>query len=83
MFAESPGQKTDEGPQHVINHREALAPQLQAPDFKQIDAALIVAGELRSTRTGTPSPIHAANLHEAHRRLESGSAIGKQMLAGW
>jgi len=79
MFAESPGQKTDEGPQHVINHREALAPQLQAPDFK----ALIVAGELRSTRTGTPSPIHAANLHEAHRRLESGSVIGKQVLAGW
>jgi len=46
-------------------------------------AALIDAGELRSTRTETLSPITAANLREAHRRLESGSTIGKLVLAGW
>jgi len=145
------------GAQHVINHREPLAPQMEALGFAQIDAAinladtdrywdtvgellapqghvgLIVepagalkigdpykakcigihwefmfarprfrtgdmaeqgrildrvagltdAGELRGTRHETLSPIHAANLREAHRRLESGSTIGKLVLAGW
>jgi len=46
-------------------------------------AALIDAGELRSTRTETLAPITAANLREAHRRLESGTGIGKLVLAGW
>ena len=46
-------------------------------------ATLIDAGELRSTRTETLLPISAANLREAHRRLESGSTIGKLVLAGW
>ncbi|KAA0069440.1 zinc-binding alcohol dehydrogenase family protein [Rhodanobacter sp. T12-5] len=46
-------------------------------------AGLIDAGELRSTRTETLAPINAANLREAHRRLESGSTIGKLALAGW
>jgi NADPH2:quinone reductase len=46
-------------------------------------AALIDAGELRSTRTATLTPINAANLREAHRQLESGSTIGKLALAGW
>jgi NADPH2:quinone reductase len=46
-------------------------------------AALIDAGELRSTRTETLAPINAANLREAHRRLESGTSIGKLVLAGW
>jgi NADPH2:quinone reductase len=46
-------------------------------------AALIDAGELRSTRTETLTPINAANLREAHRRLESGTSIGKLVLAGW
>ncbi|NMW25154.1 zinc-binding alcohol dehydrogenase family protein, partial [Rhodanobacter denitrificans] len=40
-------------------------------------ASLIDAGELRGTRTETLVPINAANLREAHRRLESGSTIGK------
>jgi NADPH2:quinone reductase len=145
------------GAQHVINHRESLAPQLQASGFEQVDAVinladtdhywdaigqllapqghvglivepsgalkigdpykakcigihwelmfararystpdqaeqgrildrvatLIDAGELRSTRTSTLSPINAANLREAHRQLESGSSIGKLVLAGW
>jgi len=46
-------------------------------------AALIDAGELRGTRTETLAPISALNLREAHRRLESGSSIGKLVLAGW
>jgi NADPH2:quinone reductase len=145
------------GAQHVINHREPLAPQLATSGFTQIDAAinladtsryweplgellapqghvglivepggalkigdpykakcigihwemmfarprfktadqaeqghilervaaLIDAGELRGTRTETLSPINATNLREAHRRLESGTTIGKLALAGW
>ena len=145
------------GAQHVINHREPLAPQLAALGFAQIDAALNLAdtdrywdtlGELLAPqghvglivepkgalRIGDPykakcigihwemmfararfrtpdmaeqgrilarvaalvdadelkgiqhealNPINAANLREAHRRLESGASIGKLVLAGW
>ena len=145
------------GALHVVNHRHALAPQLEALGFGQVDvvlnladtdhywdvigqllapqghvglivepagalrigdpykakcigihwefmfararfntpdmaeqgrilervASLIDAGELRGTRTETLVPINAANLREAHRRLESGSTIGKLALAGW
>ena len=145
------------GAQHVINHREPLAAQLQALGFSQVDAvlnladtdrywsvigdllapqghvglivepvgalkigdpykakcigihwemmfararyktddqaeqgrilervaAMLASGELRGTRTATLTPIHAANLREAHRQLESGSTIGKLVLAGW
>jgi NADPH2:quinone reductase len=46
-------------------------------------ADLIDAGDVRGTLTGTLSPINAANLREAHRRLESGTTIGKLVLAGW
>lgn len=46
-------------------------------------AALIDAGELKGTHTATLGKIDAANLREAHRRLESGSTIGKLVLAGW
>jgi NADPH2:quinone reductase len=46
-------------------------------------AALIDAGELRSTQTEMLAPINAANLREAHRRLESGTTIGKLVLTGW
>lgn len=46
-------------------------------------AALIDAGELRGTHTEMLGRIDAANLREAHRRLETGSAIGKLTLAGW
>ena len=46
-------------------------------------AALIDAGELRTTRTETLTPISAANLRQAHRQLESGKTIGKLALAGW
>ena len=46
-------------------------------------ASLIDAGELRSTLTRRMGAINAANLREAHRLLESGSAIGKLALEGW
>jgi NADPH2:quinone reductase len=46
-------------------------------------AALIDEGELRGIQRETLSPINAENLREAHRRLESGSTIGKLVLAGW
>lgn len=46
-------------------------------------AELIDAGELHGTRTHTLTPINAANLRNAHKRLESGSTIGKVVLSGW
>jgi len=46
-------------------------------------AELVDGGRLRGTLTETLSPISAANLREAHRRLESGRTIGKIALAGW
>jgi zinc-binding alcohol dehydrogenase family protein len=46
-------------------------------------AALVDTGKLRSTLTETLSPINAANLRQAHARLESGHSIGKLVLSGW
>jgi NADPH2:quinone reductase len=46
-------------------------------------AERVDAGELQSTRRETLQPINAANLREAHRRLESGGSIGTLTLAGW
>ena len=46
-------------------------------------AQLIDEGELRGIQRETLSPINAENLREAHRRLESGSTIGKLVVAGW
>ncbi|MBO9715546.1 MAG: zinc-binding alcohol dehydrogenase family protein [Pseudoxanthomonas sp.] len=45
--------------------------------------SLIEAGALRTTLTEVLGPINAANLREAHRRMEAGSTIGKLALAGW
>ncbi|KAF1705501.1 zinc-binding alcohol dehydrogenase family protein [Pseudoxanthomonas suwonensis] len=45
--------------------------------------SLVEAGELRTTLTEVLGPINAANLREAHRRLESGRTIGKLALSGW
>ena len=46
-------------------------------------AELIDAGQIRGTLTDTLAPISAATLREAHRRLESGSTIGKLAVSGW
>ncbi len=41
------------------------------------------AGRLKGTLKETLSPINAANLRKAHAKLESGTMIGKLVLAGW
>lgn len=46
-------------------------------------AQLVDQGVLRTTHTETLGPINAANLREAHARLESGRTIGKLVLAGF
>lgn len=46
-------------------------------------AVLVDGGKLRTTLTATLTPINAANLREAHARLQSGRTIGKLSLAGW
>jgi NADPH2:quinone reductase len=46
-------------------------------------AALIDAGEIRTTHTETLGKIDAANLRAAHARIESGTTIGKLALEGW
>lgn len=46
-------------------------------------ASMVDAGELRTTHTETVGAINAVNLRETHRRLESGTTIGKLVLAGW
>ncbi|SEJ16348.1 zinc-binding alcohol dehydrogenase family protein [Frateuria terrea] len=46
-------------------------------------AELVDAGELRGIVREALVPINAANLREAHRRIEAGSSIGKLVLAGW
>jgi NADPH:quinone reductase-like Zn-dependent oxidoreductase len=46
-------------------------------------AALIEAGELRTTLTETLSPINAENLRTVHAKAESGRAIGKLVLSKW
>ena len=46
-------------------------------------AELIDAGKIRGTLRETLRPINAANLRAAHAKLESGTMIGKLVVAGW
>ncbi|KTW01239.1 zinc-binding alcohol dehydrogenase family protein [Sphingomonas sanguinis] len=46
-------------------------------------AELVDEGRIRTTATDTLSPINAANLIEAHRRIESSTTRGKIVLEGW
>jgi len=46
-------------------------------------AELVDEGRIRTTATDTLSPINAANLIEAHRRIESTTTRGKIVLEGW
>ncbi|MFO7630064.1 MAG: zinc-binding alcohol dehydrogenase family protein [Prochlorococcaceae cyanobacterium] len=63
--------------------------QYQTPDMAEqgaiLDqvAALVAAGELRSSRWQTLGPINAANLAAALAQLEAGHSTGKLVLAGW
>lgn len=64
-------------------------PRFHTPDMAEQGrilarvAALIDEGELRGIQREALSPIHAENMREAHRRLESGKTIGKLVLSGW
>ena len=46
-------------------------------------AKLVDDGKLIATANDSLSPICAANILEGHRRLESGTTIGKIILSGW
>ena len=46
-------------------------------------AALVDAGEVRTTLTERLSPITAANLRKAHAQVEEGKMIGKIVLEKW
>ena len=46
-------------------------------------ALLVDNGTIQSTVTEVLEPINAANLREAHRRIESHKTIGKIVLNGW
>ncbi len=46
-------------------------------------AGLVDSGKLRTTLRQTLAPINAANLRQAHLQLESGTTLGKVVLAGW
>jgi zinc-binding alcohol dehydrogenase family protein len=46
-------------------------------------AELIDAQKIRGTLRETLRPINAANLRTAHAKLESGTTIGKLVVAGW
>jgi zinc-binding alcohol dehydrogenase family protein len=64
-------------------------PRFQTPDMIEQHKLLnqvadwLDAGKLKGTLKETPSPINAANLRKAHAKLESGTMIGKLVLAGW
>ncbi len=46
-------------------------------------AKLVDDGQIRTTLNETLSPINAANLRQAHARIEAGAVIGKIVLSGW
>ena len=46
-------------------------------------ATLIDSGEIKTTLNEVIRPINAANLRDAHAKIEHGSAIGKVVLADW
>jgi zinc-binding alcohol dehydrogenase family protein len=64
-------------------------PRFQTPDMIEQHKLLnqvadwLDAGKLKGTLKETLSPINAANLRKAHAKLESGTMIGKLVLAGW
>ncbi|MEO1103219.1 MAG: zinc-binding dehydrogenase, partial [Pseudomonadota bacterium] len=73
-----------------INSQERLARSMhQTPDMVEQHKLLtyvageIDAGRLRTTVSEVLSPINAANMREAHRRIETGTAKGKIVLEGF
>ncbi len=68
MFTRARYQTPDMAAQHRILNRVA---------------GLVEAAQLRTTLSEVLGAITAAGLRRAHGRLESGTAIGKLVLAGW
>ncbi|TWT54023.1 Zinc-type alcohol dehydrogenase-like protein [Rubripirellula amarantea] len=68
MFARSMFQTPDMIEQHRLLNRVA---------------GWIDEGRIRATANNVVTPINAANLRDAHAKLESGKAIGKIVLEGW
>ncbi|MGX7679004.1 zinc-binding alcohol dehydrogenase family protein [Jatrophihabitans sp. DSM 45814] len=64
-------------------------PLFQTPDMIEqhrllaATASMIDSGALRTTMTEEFGPINAMTVRDAHRRVESGAAIGKVVVAGW
>ena len=64
-------------------------PRFKTPDMIEQHKLLnqvadwLDAGKLRGTLKEKLSPINAAHLRKAHEKLESGTMIGKLVLAGW
>jgi NADPH:quinone reductase-like Zn-dependent oxidoreductase len=46
-------------------------------------ADLVDSNKIKTTLTEVLSPINAENLRKAHRKLESGTIIGKIVLSGF
>lgn len=65
--------------------RSAAGGDAQAAQGAILDrlAALVEAGEIRSTLTQTLGPISAATLEQAHGALRSGRTLGKIAVQGW
>jgi len=64
-------------------------PRFKTPDMVEQHrlltrvAELIDAGKIRGTMRECLRPINAANLRAAHAKLESGTMVGKLVVAGW
>jgi NADPH2:quinone reductase len=64
-------------------------PRFKTPDMVEQHrlltrvAELIDAKKIRGTMREALRPINAANMRAAHAKLESGTTIGKLVVAGW
>ncbi|MEV5744750.1 zinc-binding alcohol dehydrogenase family protein [Microbispora rosea] len=78
-------------PKSISFHWELMFTHSLFPTPRQVDqhrildrvARLVDAGVLTTTAGRDLGPVNAANLREAHRILESGTAIGKLTLTGF
>ena len=66
-----------------VRARRDAANMIRQHEILEAVSALVDAGTLKTTMTRRLSPIRAATLREAHTAVESGSMIGKIVVAGW
>ena len=86
-----PADVTPLKPKSISWHWESMFTRalFQTPDMIEqhfiLDrlADLVEAGQVRPTTTAVLRPINAANLRDAHARIESGRTAGKLVLEGW